>query len=116
VNPLTGPQPADVHLDADAKGHSTIYQVGSGTMVVNGGRCGPTPVVMPVAADHVARPAVFVGRDEQVSDLLRWLDPAGSDQSAMMVSAIAGLAGVGKTTLARHAARQPRCSARCCTA
>ena len=104
MNPLTGPQPADVHLDADAKGHSTIYQVGSGTMVVNGGRCGPTPVVMPVAADHVARPAVFVGRDEQVSDLLRWLDPAGSDQSAMMVSAIAGLAGVGKTTLARHAA------------
>ena len=38
MNPLTGPQPADVHLDADAKGHSTIYQVGSGTMVVNGGR------------------------------------------------------------------------------
>jgi tetratricopeptide (TPR) repeat protein/DNA-binding transcriptional ArsR family regulator len=103
VNTRPEPPPADVHMDADAKDHSRIYQVGRGTMIING-RCGPTPVVMPIVADHAPPPAVFVGRDEQVNDLLQQLDPARSGQGVTMVSAVAGLAGVGKTTLARHVA------------
>ena len=104
MNDTVEPPSADMYLNADAKGHSRIYQVGSGTMVVNAGRFGPTPVVIPVAADGAAPPAVFVGRDKQISGLLTWLDPAGSGPSVTTVSAVVGLAGVGKTSLARHAA------------
>jgi tetratricopeptide (TPR) repeat protein len=52
--------------------------------------------------------AGFAGRDDELAVLAELLDPAGS-AGPMVVSAVAGLAGVGKTTLAvaaGHAARQ----------
>jgi tetratricopeptide (TPR) repeat protein len=59
---------------------------------------------MPVAGAHAAVPGVFVGRSEQVAELLEWLNPGGSQGAA--VSGVVGLPGVGKTALARHAAGQ----------
>lgn len=50
----------------------------------------------------------FAGRDDDLTNLLRLLGPTGSGD-AVVVSAVAGLAGVGKTTLAieaGHAARR----------
>ena len=52
--------------------------------------------------------AGFTGRDTELAVLAGLLDPAGA-AGAVVVSAVAGLAGVGKTTLAveaGHAARQ----------
>ncbi len=49
----------------------------------------------------------FTGRDREVAQVARLLDPAG-DAGAVVVSAVAGLAGVGKTTLAVHAAHAAR--------
>lgn len=45
-----------------------------------------------------------MGRADEVSTLLRWLDPGGTQEG--VVSGVAGLPGVGKTALARHAASQ----------
>ena len=50
----------------------------------------------------------FTGRDAELAEMAGLLDPAG-DAGPVVVSAVAGLAGVGKTTLAvqaGHAARQ----------
>ncbi|WP_202237893.1 tetratricopeptide repeat protein [Actinacidiphila reveromycinica] len=50
----------------------------------------------------------LTGRDEELRRLLALLDPASgaAGAGAVVVSAVAGLAGVGKTTLAVHAAHQ----------
>src|SRR5260370_6247605 len=66
------------------------------------------PAAAPVALAQLPAPvAGFTGRDAELGVLAGLLDPAGTDQAAV-VSAVAGLAGVGKTTLAveaGHAAR-----------
>ena len=52
--------------------------------------------------------AGFTGRDVELAEIISLLDPAGNAR-AVVVSAVAGLAGVGKTALAiqaAHAARQ----------
>jgi tetratricopeptide (TPR) repeat protein len=63
----------------------------------------------PVAlAQLPALTAGFTGRGAELAQITALLDPAG-DAGAMVVSAVAGLAGVGKTALAvqaAHAARQ----------
>jgi tetratricopeptide (TPR) repeat protein len=63
----------------------------------------------PVAlAQLPALVAGFTGRDAELAQITGLLDPAG-DAGAVVVSAVAGLAGVGKTALAvqaGHAARQ----------
>jgi NB-ARC domain len=65
-------------------------------------------VVVPVVGTRVAAPELFVGRDQQLRNLLEGLSPrahASSEQpEAVVVSAVAGMGGIGKTTLARHAA------------
>jgi tetratricopeptide (TPR) repeat protein len=65
-----------------------------------------TPSTLPAA------PAVFTGRDDDVAELLRGLNPgAGDDSDPVVISAVAGLGGVGKTALAlyvAHAARERR--------
>jgi tetratricopeptide (TPR) repeat protein len=50
-------------------------------------------------------PAEFVGRGPELAALLTLLDPAAEGRP-VLVTAIAGLAGVGKTTLALRAAHQ----------
>ncbi|MFJ9891702.1 tetratricopeptide repeat protein [Streptomyces sp. NPDC091280] len=48
------------------------------------------------------RPAGFTGRESETSALLRALDPAGESKetSAVLVAAVSGLGGIGKTALA----------------
>ena len=65
----------------------------------------PTPVAL---AQLPAATAGFTGRDDELAALAGLLDPGGA-AGPVVVSAVAGLAGVGKTTLAveaGHAARQ----------
>ena len=70
---------------------------------------GAKVAVPPVALAQLPAPvAGFTGRDDDMAVLAGLLDPAQSAGS-VVVSAVAGLAGVGKTTLAveaGHAARQ----------
>jgi tetratricopeptide (TPR) repeat protein len=62
-------------------------------------------VARPVHATDASAPRVFVGRSTQVADLLAVLDPAGGQRpTAAVVSAVAGMAGAGKTVLAQHVA------------
>src|SRR5580700_7985282 len=49
----------------------------------------------------------FSGRDAELAQITALLDPA-RDSGAAVVSAVAGLAGVGKTALAVHAAHAAR--------
>ncbi len=67
------------------------------------------PAAAPVAlAQLPTATAGFTGRDDELAVLAGLLDPAGA-AGPVVVSAVAGLAGVGKTTLAveaGHAARQ----------
>ena len=73
-------------------------------------RLDTTPAVAPVPVALAELPPVvagFTGRDDELAVLAKLLDPAGTAGS--VVSAVAGLAGVGKTTLAveaGHAARR----------
>jgi tetratricopeptide (TPR) repeat protein len=65
----------------------------------------PAPVAL---AQLPALVAGFTGREAELAKITALLDPAG-DAGAVVVSAVAGLAGVGKTALAvqaAHAARQ----------
>lgn len=61
-------------------------------------RAGPAPL-----AQLPPVPAGFTGRDDELAVLAGLLDPAGTGQP-VLVSAVAGLAGVGKTALALKAA------------
>ena len=61
------------------------------------------PAPAPVALAQLPTPvAGFTGRDDELAVLARLLDPAGT-AGPVVVSAVAGLAGVGKTTLAVEA-------------
>ncbi|MFC8373436.1 NB-ARC domain-containing protein, partial [Streptomyces sp. NPDC057239] len=46
------------------------------------------------------RPGGFTGREQETKDLLRALDPAGTQSAATLVAAVSGLGGIGKTALA----------------
>lgn len=61
------------------------------------------PAVAPLALGQLplATPG-FIGREDELAVLAGLLDPAGTG-GPVVVSAVAGLAGVGKTTLAVHA-------------
>jgi hypothetical protein len=83
-----------------------VYGAGPAIGTVNG------PVSIGVAAPEsrvavvtrIAGPTeVFVGRAEQVERMLAALVP-DTDPGPMVVSAVAGMGGVGKTALARHCA------------
>lgn len=64
------------------------------------------PAVTPVAVWGLPAQPVFVGREAELAELVEVLDPAavGVDGRPVVVSAVAGLAGVGKTALAVRAA------------
>ncbi|GGT56999.1 hypothetical protein GCM10010271_70890 [Streptomyces kurssanovii] len=65
------------------------------------------PVTLPAA------PAELVGRQQPLQQILAWLSPdqhheaeSGPQTGPVVVSAVAGMGGVGKTALALHAAHQ----------
>ena len=84
---------------ARASGHSRITQVAGDQHVYPPGS-GPAPRA-PAALP--AGPGRLVGRDGEVEELLGLLDPRRPGPPAVVV---AGLAGVGKTALALHAAHE----------
>jgi DNA-binding SARP family transcriptional activator/tetratricopeptide (TPR) repeat protein len=59
-----------------------------------------TPRQLPPTARH------FAGRQDELRALTRWLDDAAGAGGTVMISAIGGMAGVGKTALAVHWAHQ----------
>ncbi|MGX9889458.1 AfsR/SARP family transcriptional regulator [Streptomyces sp. NPDC002276] len=63
-------------------------------------RAAETPSQLPVAVRG------FTGRDEEMTRLLSILDAARGESPAVVISAVSGMAGVGKTALAVHWARQ----------
>lgn len=103
-------------LAARTQDRGRIYQVGQGSQhitehiehhhyqpaVMAGG--GAVPVVVPVVAD-VGETRGFIGRHDEVAELLGVLDPGGGGPGAAVISAVSGLAGVGKTALAWQVAR-----------
>ena len=97
-----------LHIHVDVCGNGQANIVGQGTQNIDnlGARPARTAVVVEqVVADQAAARSLFVGRDIQVDQLLGLLDPSGSGPATAVVSAIGGLAGVGKTALARHVAQ-----------
>lgn len=67
---------------------------------------GPVPCA---TATLPTRTVGFTGRDEELARLLSWLDPSTSGgPQAVLVSAVFGLGGIGKTTLAVEAAHAAR--------
>jgi DNA-binding SARP family transcriptional activator/tetratricopeptide (TPR) repeat protein len=99
--------------------------------ILRGHRSGPAPRPAP-PAPHVAAPAApsparrpsaavrpaevpaqlpmgvrgFTGRDEELADLLAILPSAVGETATVVISALSGMAGVGKTALAVHWARR----------
>lgn len=63
-------------------------------------------LVEPVLPVEETVAEVFVGRDTEVDAVLAILDPEKDTSGMVVVSAVAGLAGIGKTALARTAAAQ----------
>ncbi|MFD8117546.1 tetratricopeptide repeat protein [Streptomyces microflavus] len=63
----------------------------------------PSPMMLPPA------PPYFTGRERPLTEVMEWLDPDREHAAAtVVVSAVAGMGGVGKTALALHAAHQAR--------
>lgn len=73
----------------------------SGGVHIHTGELPAVPVVTPVVARDSAPDELFVGRAAQVEELLAGMAPDGGSR-AVVVSA--GMGGIGKTALARHAA------------
>ena len=62
------------------------------------------PAVPPALSGLPAPSATFTGRGRQVEELLRALAPDEAGQGTVLVHAVAGLAGIGKTELVLQAA------------
>jgi len=63
-------------------------------------------VASPVPRQLPARPYGFTGRDRQLAELTKALDSAGEPGGTVVISAIGGSGGIGKTWLALHWAHQ----------
>jgi tetratricopeptide (TPR) repeat protein len=64
------------------------------------------PQVTPALSGLPVASPTFTGRDTQVGELLQVLAPAAGEQRAVLVTAVAGLGGVGKTELVVQVATQ----------
>jgi tetratricopeptide (TPR) repeat protein len=64
---------------------------------------GPVPIA---TADLPAVPAGFTGRDNDLARLLPILDPSTETDLPVVICAVSGLGGIGKTTLALYAAHK----------
>jgi DNA-binding SARP family transcriptional activator/tetratricopeptide (TPR) repeat protein len=88
-------------LTADAALSSPGYGLPpTGGAITAGGHAPAVPRQLPAGARH------FVGRAGELDRLSAFLDEAAQANTAVAIAAIAGTAGVGKTTLAVHWARR----------
>lgn len=86
--------------------HGTGQSTVIGSLFVQAPTAGVVPVVHAIAAGQPVAPGVvFVGRQEETERLLAGLAP-GEDAGPVVVSAVAGMGGVGKTALARFCAAE----------
>lgn len=100
------PQP--VRLDAFAPG-GRVYQAARDLYVSEAHHvrpAGPLAVVEPVLPTGEAAAEVFVGRGTERREVLAVLDPAHGATGMIVASSVAGLAGIGKTALARSCAAE----------
>ncbi|WP_367826154.1 AAA family ATPase [Streptomyces sp. LMG1-1-1.1] len=100
------PQP--VRLEAFASG-GRVYQAARDLYVSETHPvrpAGPLAVVEPVLPTDEAAAEVFVGRGAEMREVLAVLDPAHGATGMVVASSVAGLAGIGKTALARSCAAE----------
>lgn len=97
---------------ADTTGHDrTAAAQAAEVLVAVLGRLQPSrglriPGPVPEAAALPAVPAGFTGRDDDLRRLLRYLDPAARSDLPVVIFAVSGLGGIGKTSFALHAAHE----------
>ncbi|MFD7963344.1 ATP-binding protein [Streptomyces zaomyceticus] len=109
ADPAAQPSP-HVRLEAFASG-GRVHQAArdlyvSETHHHHAGPTGPLAVVEPVLPTDEAAAEVFVGRGSETRDILAVLDPAHGATGMVVASSVAGLAGIGKTALARSCAAE----------
>lgn len=100
--------PGPVRLDAFAPG-GRVYQAARDLYVSEAHHvrpAGPLVVVEPVLPTDEAAAEVFVGRGTERREVLAVLDPAHGATGMIVASSVAGLAGIGKTALARSCAAE----------
>ncbi|WP_351234578.1 tetratricopeptide repeat protein [Streptomyces sp. NPDC002133] len=91
---------------AEAADAAQVTQVAGDQYIHVHAAAGPAPLA---TAALPAAPTQLVGRDDEASRLLRLLDPAiggPNTKPAVVVSAVSGLAGIGKTALALQVAHE----------
>lgn len=101
-----------IHMDADAKDRAVVYQAGQSiTIQYHGGEAEPrqAAVVAQLSADVEGDAAAFIGRHQPAAAVLARLEPVQPPSAGTAISVISGLAGVGKTALARHVASMALC-------
>jgi tetratricopeptide (TPR) repeat protein len=94
-------------MQADAQGRASVYQAGQSITINQYGgesEVRQAAVVVPISPDTEGRATVLFGRDQTTTALLALLRPPQLISAGTAVSVISGLAGVGKTALARHVA------------
>ena len=94
-----------VHLGGDEAEFQDLWMLAAGDTHARGGLGVAPPIALQPSAGLAQLPpqaAGFTGREKELGVLAALLDPAGATEP-VVVSAVAGLAGVGKTTLAVEA-------------
>jgi hypothetical protein len=62
----------------------------------------PSGALVPVPRQLPARPALFTGRGDELAELDSALRKSGESETSLVISAIGGSGGIGKTWLALH--------------
>ncbi|MFJ5775376.1 ATP-binding protein [Streptomyces sp. NPDC093094] len=99
-----------VRLTAHASSGGSVVQAARDVRITEVHHHAPVTDAV-VLVEHVQPTAeavrdVFVGRDHEVESVLGVLDPRHEASAMVVVSAVAGLAGIGKTALARVSAAE----------
>ena len=104
-----GPELAGLQAQVLADDAALAGPAGGALGVVTGGPVPPAAAATcpgMVPRQLPARPGFFAGREAELKELDELLDRVGGDRGAVVISAVAGMAGVGKTALAVHWAQR----------
>jgi len=72
-------------------------------------RGGSDPIALPEGPVTLpAIPHVFTGRESELAQVMRWLEPGDGPAPHEATMVIAGMGGIGKTAIALHAAHEAR--------